>query len=222
MNMMDRGEADMDDLSQAPGRSGGRWAPGQSGNPAGKKPGTRNRASRLRELLADGDEALAAKVLMDRVRAGDGVAARFVLDRLFPKPRDREIDLGLPPPEEGTTLVEMFDRVLWLMAAGEITIDEASRMVRLFGERRHQGTTARLSETVAASERPAASAATAAATAAPPAFDLQTAGPGTAGAAPDGVAAAPQLNRHDRRRAAALARAARGPTLGPGRLTAAA
>jgi hypothetical protein len=99
----------------------GRWAPGQSGNPAGRKPGSRNRASRLRELLDDGDVAAALRVLRDKLAAGDGVAARFVLDRLFPKPRDREIDLGLPPPEAGTTPADLFDRVLWLMAAGEIT-----------------------------------------------------------------------------------------------------
>jgi hypothetical protein len=80
----------------------GRFAPGQSGNPTGRRPGSRNRATLLRELLQDGDDELAVRVLMDRVRAGDGVAARFVADRLFPKPREREIDLGLPPPEEGT------------------------------------------------------------------------------------------------------------------------
>jgi hypothetical protein len=68
--------------------------------------------------LVDGDDQVAAQVLMDQVRAGNGVAARFVLDRLFPKPRDRDIDLALPPPEAGTTLVELFDRVPWLMAAG--------------------------------------------------------------------------------------------------------
>ena len=35
-----------------PGRAArGRWAPGRSGNPAGKKPGTRNRATLMRELL---------------------------------------------------------------------------------------------------------------------------------------------------------------------------
>src|SRR5258708_716291 len=118
----------MDGFDQAaPRRARGRWAPGQSGNPTGKKPGTPNRATRLRELLAEGDDDLAVQVLMDKVRAGDGVAARFVLDRLFPKPRERTIDLGLPPPEAGTTWVELLDRVLWLLAAGEITSEDADR-----------------------------------------------------------------------------------------------
>src|SRR4051794_570358 len=129
MNKSHREEAGMDALEHAATRTArGRWASGQSGNPAGRKAGSRNRASLLRELLDDGDVEAAITVLREKLRAGDGVAARFVLDRLFPKPRDRDIDLGLPPPEDGTTLVEMLDRIVSLMAAGEITIDEAGRM----------------------------------------------------------------------------------------------
>jgi hypothetical protein len=164
----------------------GRFQPGMSGNPAGKKPGTRNRASLLRALLDDGDVEAAIRVLREKLQAGDGVAARFVLDRLFPKPRDRDIDLGLPPPGDGTTIADLLDRVVWLMAAGEITIDEASRMTRLI---RQLPTAAAVS----------------------PAFHLQTAGE-TVPAAEAAPVTPPRadrpLNRHERRRAAALLRAA--------------
>ena len=187
----------MDKITDAaPARGArGRWAPGQSGNAAGKQRGTRNRASRLRELLAEGDEALAVEVLMDRVRAGDGVAARFVLDRLFPKPRDRAIDLELP---DDASPVELFERVLRLMAAGEITLDEASRAARLIEQRRML---------VDVATPPAADTAS-------PAFDLHSARdhtttPATAGTAP------PPLNRYTRRRAAALQRAAHPPPPSP-------
>jgi hypothetical protein len=44
----------------------GRFLPGQSGNPAGKKPGTRNRATTLREALKDGEDAAAARFIVDR------------------------------------------------------------------------------------------------------------------------------------------------------------
>jgi hypothetical protein len=166
----------------------GRWAPGRSGNPGGKKPGTRNRATLLRELLNDGDVEVAIQVLREKLKAGDGVAARFVLDRLFPKPRDRDIDLGLPGPEEGTTVADLLDRIVWLMAKGEITIDEAGRMARLV----HQhGAVAAPARAGAEHESPA--------------FDLQTAGAADVAAAPPRVA-----NRHERRRAAALLRGVRG------------
>ena len=181
------------------GRDGrGRFAPGQSGNPAGRRLGSRNHATLLRERLQDGDDELAVRVLMDRVRAGDGVAARFVADRLFPKPREREIDLGLPPPEDGTPVAALLERALWLMASGELTIDEATRIGRL----------------VADCTRAAAGAPTASMPASAPADDLQTAGPSDAAARPSTVPSAapasalPPANRHDRRRAAALLRAA--------------
>jgi hypothetical protein len=179
----------------AGGRDGrGRFAPGQSGNPTGRRPGSRNRATLLRELLQDGDDELAVRVLMDRVRAGDGVAARFVADRLFPKPRDREIDLGLPPQEDGTPVAALLERALWLMARGELTIDEATRIGRL----------------VTDCGRAATVAPRAGAQASAPADDLQMAGRSAAAARPTGAPAdaVRPINRHDRRRAAALQRAA--------------
>jgi hypothetical protein len=192
-------EAIMDDLDQAtPARAArGRWAPGQSGNPRGKAPGTKRWATRLRELLAEGADALAVQVVMDKVRAGDGVAARFLLDRLFPKPRDRDIELDLPA---GASLAETFDRALDLMAAGALTIDDASRIAALIRTR---------IDRFGYRATAAAPAAAPAADTASPAFDLQTAGDG----ADRGADAAPRpLNRHERRRAAALERAARAPT----------
>jgi hypothetical protein len=185
------------DQMVAPRDGRGRFAPGQSGNPAGRRPGSRNHATLLRERLQDGDDALAVRVLMDRVRAGDGVAARFVADRLFPKPREREIDLGLPPPEDGTPVTAMLERALWLMACGELTIDEATRIGRL----------------VADCTRAGAAAPMAGMTRSAPADDLQTAGRADAAAQPimapaDAVRPANHpANRHDRRRAAALQRA---------------
>jgi hypothetical protein len=184
-------------------RARGRFAPGQSGNPAGKQPGTRNRATILRELLVDGDVERAVTVLREQLQAGNGVAARFVLDRLFPKPRDRDIDLGLPPLEAGTTLVQMFDRVLSLMAAGEITIDEASRIARLITERREQ-----VAFASGAAARGAAAAKRLAEADASPASDLHRAGDRASG--PEAPVASPRpLNRHERRRATAVARAVR-------------
>ena len=77
----------------------GRFRPGCSGNPAGKKTGTRNRATLLREALRDGEDATLARVVIDKALAGDAVAARFLLERLEPKPRGRPIHLDIPDGE---------------------------------------------------------------------------------------------------------------------------
>src|SRR5258708_16059704 len=113
----------------------GRFMAGQSGNPAGKKPGTRNRATLLREALADGEEIRVARIVIDKALAGDGVAARFLIDRLMPRPRDRAIELDLP---EGNTAIDALaasNATVAAMAAGEITPDEALRVTRVLDGR---------------------------------------------------------------------------------------
>src|SRR5689334_13570947 len=86
----------------------GRFVPGRSGNPAGRKPGSRNQATRVREILADEDLERAIAGLRALLRDGNGFAVRFVLERLFPKPRDRDIDLGVAAD---ATVAEMFERI---------------------------------------------------------------------------------------------------------------
>jgi len=57
-------DAMMEGFEQGWGRDGqGRFMPGQSGNPVGKKPGTRNRATVLREALRDGEDVAAARIV---------------------------------------------------------------------------------------------------------------------------------------------------------------
>jgi hypothetical protein len=110
----------------------GRWVAGQSGNPAGKQPGTRNRATLLREFLRDGEEGAAVRTIIEKATAGHWAAARFVVDGIAPKPRGRLIELDLPD-DVGT--IEAVDHVVWLMARGEITIEEAQSLIRLLRER---------------------------------------------------------------------------------------
>src|SRR5262249_37073274 len=74
----------------------GRFLPACSGNPAGKQRGTRNRATLLREVRQEGEGPTMARHVGGRAVGGDGVAARFCLDRLEPKPRGRPISLDLP------------------------------------------------------------------------------------------------------------------------------
>src|SRR5260370_30855854 len=71
----------------------GRFVPGQSGNPAGKVPGTRNYATRLRALMDEGEEAAIGRIVIDKAKAGDAVAARFVVGHLYPPPRPRTVAL---------------------------------------------------------------------------------------------------------------------------------
>jgi hypothetical protein len=109
----------------------GRFRPGCSGNPAGKKPGTRNRLTILTEALRDGEDTRVARIVIDKALAGDAIAARFVLERLEPKPRGRAIHLEIPEGESPAgEVVATFNAALRAMAAGEITPDEAVSVAR--------------------------------------------------------------------------------------------
>jgi hypothetical protein len=109
----------------------GRYRRGSSGNPAGKKPGTRNRATLLKASLNEGEDATIARVVVEKALAGDAVAARFVLERLQPRPRGRAIHLAIPEGESAAgDVVATFNAALKAMAAGEITPDEALAVAR--------------------------------------------------------------------------------------------
>jgi hypothetical protein len=107
------------------------------------------------------------------------------------------------------------------MAAGEITIDEASRIARLIHDR---PIAVERAPAASAADRPTAprpTARSADVSAAPPAFDLQTARDEAAQAAAPAAPPRP-ANRHERRRAAALQRAPRAATASPAPVAAAA
>jgi hypothetical protein len=104
---------------------------GQSGNPAGRPKGSKNKIrfdpyDVLGPLLDD-----AVKVIADAVRAGDLAAARLVLDKLIanPKPADRG---GVSLPELATARLEDIPTLL-VRAVGEgrLGLDEAAQLAAL-------------------------------------------------------------------------------------------
>src|ERR1700755_424788 len=70
---------------------------GESGNPAGRPRGSRNRTTILmQDLLAGRAEALGKK-LVELAENGDIAAIRICMDRLAPAGKDEPVDVGLPP-----------------------------------------------------------------------------------------------------------------------------
>jgi hypothetical protein len=91
---------DLDEIKQ--GEQGardrrGRFAEGQSGNPAGRPRGSSNRATRAGELLLDGEATALTREAVGLVLAGDQAALRLCLDRTIAPRRERTVELALPP-----------------------------------------------------------------------------------------------------------------------------
>ena len=76
---------------------GGRFREGQSGNPAGRRPGSRNRASLVLDALADGEAEAVLEAMVERAKQGDLKAAELVLARAWPVRKGRPVSLDLPP-----------------------------------------------------------------------------------------------------------------------------
>ncbi len=70
---------------------------GQSGNPAGKKPGTRNKTTVLLEALLDGKAEALTKKAIEMAGKGDPAMMRLCIERLIPPRKDRPINFDLPP-----------------------------------------------------------------------------------------------------------------------------
>ena len=68
----------------APERVRGRpFPPGVSGNPAGRLPGTRNRATMAAEALLDGEAEALTRKAIEMAMAGDTTALRLCLERIL-------------------------------------------------------------------------------------------------------------------------------------------
>lgn len=121
----------MSDPANSGGKQGGRFQPGQSGNPAGKTPGTRHRATRAIEALLEGQHAALTQAAINKALEGDTTALRLCLDRLAPPRKDSPVSFDLPPIKTVADAVEASSSLLAAVAGGEVTPDEAGRVMAL-------------------------------------------------------------------------------------------
>lgn len=104
------------------------WKPGESGNPAGRPKGSRNRLSVMREALITPAEARAVvEKLVESARNGDTQAASVLMDRIWPKLRPAAPAIAFPLPE--ADLASQAEAVLREMAAGALPVQEAAAIV---------------------------------------------------------------------------------------------
>jgi hypothetical protein len=101
----------------------GRFAPGVSGNPAGRPRGSLNKRTLLERAMRPGEDIACARVLWDAATGGDAVSARQIMNRLDPPRRGVRIPFDLP--NDPRNFQACFIEVLRALYAGEISADEA-------------------------------------------------------------------------------------------------
>lgn len=111
---------------------------GQSGNPAGKPKGVRNRSTLAAEALLDGEAEQLTRKAIELALAGDTVALKLCLERILPPRKDRTVMFSLPALEnadQGASITAILEAV----SEGRITPGEAEMVVKLIDMRDRAG-----------------------------------------------------------------------------------
>ena len=102
------------------------WKPGQSGNPAGRPRGSRNKVTKYRaELEARGTAVIAT--IIERALDGDMQAARLVIERISPPIRAQasQVRFDLPDGDLSVKASAILDAV----AGGHVSVDVGKTLV---------------------------------------------------------------------------------------------
>lgn len=103
---------------------------GQSGNPAGRPKGARNRTTLAMQALLEGEAEALTRKAIEMAQEGDAVAMRMCLDRLLPVRKDRHVSFDLPAIETTADIPKATAALLHAVSSGEITPSEAADIGR--------------------------------------------------------------------------------------------
>jgi len=123
----------VDSLQKQEGRDAeGRFRKGESGNPAGRLRGSRNKAIEAAELLLEGEAEALTRKAVELALEGDAAALRLCLDRIIPPRRERPVRLdGAPPVRGAADLGDTMAAITTAAAGGAITPGEAAELARV-------------------------------------------------------------------------------------------
>ncbi len=100
---------------------------GQSGNPAGRPRGIRDKRMEMRDLLLPDAPELVAKVV-EMAKGGDVAALRICLDRLIPPAKAKDDPVSLPAFND--SLADNARAAIKALSEGELTPEEAATVLQ--------------------------------------------------------------------------------------------
>lgn len=118
-------------MTEKPRKIAGPWKPGQSGNPAGRKKGSINAATRLRKMI---DVEALIQRLSESAAKGNTRAAELLLDRALPPLRAVAEPVQMPGLAVAATLTAKAEAIVALAAEGKLSPDVATAMLGAIGQ----------------------------------------------------------------------------------------
>lgn len=110
-------------------KTDGTFAPGNK--LGGRTPGSRNATTVAVEALLEGEAEALTRRAIDKALEGDTTALRLCLDRIAPARKDAPVSFALPSIKTAADTVAASSSLLDAVAAGEVTPDEAGRVMAL-------------------------------------------------------------------------------------------
>ena len=139
----------------AGGKQDTKFKPGQSGNPAGKPPGTRHKATLAAELLLDGESEKLTRKAVELAMEGNTIALRLCLERILPPRKDRPVSISLPKIEKLADASAALEAITKAISDGNITPTEAQTLASMIENYRRTVETVELEQRISNLERKA-------------------------------------------------------------------
>lgn len=104
---------------------------GQSGNPAGRPRGSRNKSTILLQDTLDRSAERIVTIAAGMALDGNIGALRLCMDRLLPRRKDEPVACELPPLEKPADAVAAMRTIAAAVGAGDLNADEALKLAKV-------------------------------------------------------------------------------------------
>ncbi|MEQ1941492.1 DUF5681 domain-containing protein [Mesorhizobium sp. VNQ89] len=144
-------------MTQEDDKKDTRFKPGQSGNPSGRKEGSRSKVLTALDALAEGEAEDIVRAMIDKAKEGDSQAGKTILERIWPPRKGARLQFALPDVATADELPTAIAGINRQVADGDLSPDEGVLIVGLLDAQRKAIETSDLAQRVAALEQRMAS-----------------------------------------------------------------
>jgi hypothetical protein len=127
---------------------------GESGNPAGRPPGSRNTRTLLCEAFLENQSEGLTRTLVNLANGGDSTALRLAIDRIMPRAASRPILFPLPRVDSAKAARQAVADVIQGMTTAQLAPREGNEMLRVIERGAKIIATAEAAEAVAREGQP--------------------------------------------------------------------
>jgi len=111
-----------------------RFQPGESGNPAGRPRGARNKRTLLAETMLDREGADIIDRLIKLAKGGDIAAIRMCIDRICPRQREQPVSVELPAMTTAEDTIGAMAAIMQAIGDGDLAPQEAAALSKVVAD----------------------------------------------------------------------------------------